>query len=291
MPEGPECHRSADFLHKLLVGRCLDSIDVVGGRYKDNPPEGLRDLVSAKHRLRELFGADGGMIIEGVGCKGKFQHWCFRPGWTMWCTYGMSGQWSTKRDVKHCAIELCHRANRVGILGGEGYVYFNDPRRFGTLKFIYDPDGTKMRAKLDSLGPDMLSDPPVTPEQFTRRLNLKPNRTLAEALMDQRVVSGIGNYVKAESLYLSELSPHRAISSLSSQETERLCQQVTNVMRASYNTGGATISTYRNVDGTKGVAQRRFVVYGNRVDPMGNTVVNEETRDGRTTWWVPTVQR
>jgi DNA-formamidopyrimidine glycosylase len=287
-PEGPEVKRSADFLNKLLVGRCVTDVRVMGGRYKEKAPSGLAEFLGALAWSMYLDLTSYGRIEE-VSCKGKFQYWNLRPGWSMWCTYGMSGQWSTRRDDKHCAVWLSWRGKHDG--SDSGTVYFNDPRRFGTLKFVYDPDGAKTQKKLDSLGPDMLSDPPVTPELFGQRLNLKPRRTLAEALMDQRVVSGVGNYVKAESLYLSELSPHRTVASLSSQETERLCQQVTNVMQASYNTGGATISTYRNVDGTKGRAQARFAVYGNKVDPMGNPVTKEETRDGRTTWWVPAVQR
>jgi formamidopyrimidine-DNA glycosylase len=74
-------------------------------------------------------------------------------------------------------------------------------------------------------------------------------------------------------------------------EIERLRTQIINVMKASYNNSGATFRTYRNPDGTEGGMQRRFVVYGNQTDPLGNPVVKEETKDGRTTHWVPTVQR
>jgi formamidopyrimidine-DNA glycosylase len=288
MPEGPEVKRSADFLSKLLVGKRLGSIHAIGGRYKSNPPEGMYKFLDFMQERRSI--RDGHLLIEEVSCKGKFMYWSFRPGWTMWCTYGMSGQWSTKRDEKHCSIELEHRVNQSGILGGEGFVYFNDPRHFGTIKFLHDPDGIKTQKKLDSLGPDMLSDPP-SPEQFAKCLGKKPKRTLAETLMDQSCVAGVGNYIKAESLYLSELSPHRRVSSLSGIEVERLRQQIINVMKASYNTGGATISTYRNVDGAEGKAQNRFVVYGNKTDPMGNPVIKEETKDGRTTHWCPSIQK
>lgn len=109
--------------------------------------------------------------------------------------------------------------------------------------------------------------------------------------MDQSVISGVGNYVKAEALYLAELSPHRTVGSLTLAETDVLHQQIINVMKAAYNTGGATFSTYRNPDGSRGNAQQRFVVYGNKVDPLGNPVIKEETRDGRTTHWCPTIQK
>jgi DNA-formamidopyrimidine glycosylase len=246
-------------------------VTVHGGRYKASVLPGLSVFTAALGR--------GPFTVGEVNCKGKFMWWCLTPCWTLWCTYGMSGQWSTQQD-KHCAVS-------VGYV--DGAVYFNDPRHFGTLRFVCDPDGERTQAKLDSLGPDMLSDPPDD-DLFLKRIWGKPDRTIAEALMDQSCVSGVGNYIKAESLYLAELSPHRRCGDLKPSELTRLRQQITNVMKASYNTGGATISTYRNPDGSKGQAQRRFVVYGNSHDPMGNPVVKEATKDGRTTHWCPTVQ-
>ena len=284
VPEGPELRRSTDWLGKLLVGKHLRSVGVHlhdggGGRYANEPPIGM-------HELNEALKTRS-MRIEEVNCKGKFMWWCFRPGWTMWCTYGMSGQWTTQRPDKHCALTAwIDDGNGSGLLA----LNFRDPRHFGTLKFIHEPGGEQTQKKLDGLGPDMLNDPPDV-EQFKKRLARRAKKTLAEALMDQSVVSGVGNYIKAEALYLAELSPHRIVNETSDAELERLRQQITNVMRASYNTGGATFSTYRNPDGSRGSAQRRFVVYGNRTDPMGNPVVKEATLDGRTTHWVPAVQR
>jgi len=289
MPEGPEVRRSADVLNQILAGRRLSSLYAVGGRYKDNPPEGMVELLTFMQDRLTRLGADGHVLIKSVSCKGKFMYWTLRPDWTVWCTYGMSGQWSTQRDDKHCSIELCHRPDRTGILGGEGYLFFNDHRHFGTMKFVNDPDGSKTQKKLDSLGPDMLSDPPDD-TTFRDCLLKHKDQTLAEVLMNQGVISGVGNYIKAEALYLSELSPHRTVTSLTIGECNRLRQQITNVMKASYNNSGATFRTYRNPDGAEGGMQRRFVVYGNQTDPLGNPVVKEETKDGRTTHWVPAIQ-
>lgn len=284
MPEGPEVKRSADYLSKLLVGQRLRSVGVHthgggGGRYAKAPPEGMAELLAVLK--------DTSLPIEEVSCKGKFMYWTFRPGWTMWCTYGMSGQWTTQKPDKHTALTMwTDRSDGTGLLA----INFRDPRHFGTVKFLHEPGGELTQAKLDSLGPDMLGDPPDE-RQFRVALNRRNQKTLAEVMMDQGVISGVGNYIKAEALYLAELSPHRVVCDLSSIEIERLRTQIINVMKASYNTGGATISTYRNVDGTKGGAQRRFAVYGNQTDPIGNSVVKEETKDGRTTHWVPAIQK
>lgn len=285
MPEGPELSRSRDHLRPFLVGRAIvNAFPGKKGRYALESPEGFNEFV-------EDISKKGAPRIKEVNVKGKFMWWrmnfpCEHENWHLWTTYGMSGQWLTQ-EGKHTSFGIYCNESGVAVLPYDT-LYFNDSRHFGTLKFVKG-DGALFK-KLASLGPDMLNDPPTT-QEFVDRLLKKPNKTLAEVLMDQSVISGVGNYVKAEALYLAELSPHRLVDSLLVAEMARLRQQIINVMKASYNTGGATLSTYRQVDGKKGAAQSRFVVYGNKTDPMGNPVIKEETLDGRTTHWVPAVQR
>lgn len=281
-PEGPEVRRSADYLNRLLSQRRIVEVSVRGGRYASSPPQGFDEF------QKELLKPQ--LTITGVDCKGKFLYWKVHPDWYVWCTYGMSGQWN-ESPSDHTAIAILHRTTRVGVLEDciPG-IYFNDPRHYGTVKFVKDPGGVKTKKKLDSLGPDMLSDPP-NQETFDLRLMKRAKKTIAEALMDQSVISGVGNYIKAEALYLSEISPHRIVMMLKEGERKQLREQIINVMKASYSTGGATFRTYRNVDGSRGEAARRFVIYNNKTDPMGNPVVKEETKDGRTTHWVPSIQK
>ena len=108
--------------------------------------------------------------------------------------------------------------------------------------------------------------------------------------MDQSVVSGVGNYVKAEALWRARISPHRAVSDiedLSLAIIKKCCQEV---LVSSYSHGGASIKNYRRPDGSLGEYASRFAVYNQKEDPDGNLVVKEATTDGRTTHWVPTVQ-
>ena len=108
--------------------------------------------------------------------------------------------------------------------------------------------------------------------------------------MDQSVIAGVGNYVKAEALWLARLSPHRAVSSLSDHDKKVLNHSIQTVLRESFQNGGATLRTYKNFDGSEGQYSSRFAVYNQSTDPDGNEVVKEKTDDGRTTHWVPNVQ-
>jgi formamidopyrimidine-DNA glycosylase len=108
--------------------------------------------------------------------------------------------------------------------------------------------------------------------------------------MDQKIICGVGNYLKAECLYFSKLSPHRLTSSLTDEDLKNLNSVIKKVIKTSYETGGATIYTFSNYDGEKGDYTKRFAVYNQAQDPLGHEVKRETTRDGRTTFWVPTIQ-
>ena len=108
--------------------------------------------------------------------------------------------------------------------------------------------------------------------------------------MDQSVVCGVGNYVKADSLWLAKINPHSKISELSDKNLIVLNESIQKVLRESYNTGGATIRTYQNVNGEIGQYSSRFLVYNRKIDSEGNEVIKEKTPDGRTTHWSPTYQ-
>jgi formamidopyrimidine-DNA glycosylase len=164
---------------------------------------------------------------------------------------------------------------------------FNDPRHFGTLKFVR---GRKaLEKKLSTIGPDMLSDPP-TAEEFSTLILKKSSRTICEALLDQSTISGVGNYIKSEALYRAKILPTRPVTDISPYEYVMLHKAVIDVCKEAYEARGSTISTYRNVDDTPGDGQFSFRVYGRDLDPLGNVVFHATTPDGRTSWWVPTVQ-
>jgi len=178
--------------------------------------------------------------------------------------------------------------SRVGVvLSDKSLVYFTDIRNFGTLNFSFSKE--ELNKKLKSLGPDMLSAPPSR-EEFFKIVKRQKNKTLPEFLMNQKMISGVGNYVKAEALYLARISPLRTCSSLSEKEIIDLQDSIDKVLSTSYNSGGSTIKTYRDVYGNVGTFTSRFLVYGNSVDPQGNKVQKLETKDGRTTFWVPAIQ-
>jgi DNA-formamidopyrimidine glycosylase len=213
--------------------------------------------------------------VISVDTKGKFMWWTFKSGedtWRMWCTYGMSAQWS-RTPTKHTAATISFEGSSI---------HFNDPRHFGTLKFVYDDEEHKK--KLATLGPDVL-EPGLSADLFAQKVLNKPARTIAEALMDQKTISGCGNYMKSECLFRGGISPWRPVTDISSEEYVKLHRHVCDVAAESYSSQGASIKTYRTVDNEKGTTQFNFQIYSRKTCTVGHSVLREETPDGRTSWW------
>ncbi len=108
--------------------------------------------------------------------------------------------------------------------------------------------------------------------------------------MDQKIISGVGNYIKSEALYRAGISPHHAVSEISQQKLEDLCVWIKAICKRSYEQGGATLSTYTDMDNNPGNFVFSFFVYRKETDPLGNAVIHEVTPDGRMTHWVPEIQ-
>ena len=275
MPEGPEVRVTTDSLRKRMVDRLLCGATAASGRYVTHgPPKGWDVL----HKRLP-------MSITQVGCKGKFIYILLEDGSSVWNTLGMTGRWALRRS-EHTRVTFILRDDEDDENGT--LLHFEDARNFGTLRFVTTHD--RLDKRLALLGPDPLEEN-VNKYVFKKLLKETRNvkRTLAEVLMDQRVLSGVGNYIKSESLYQALLSPFRTCGSLDDDDAYRLHKAVMDVMQTSYKAQGMTFKDFRNVDGEKGMF--RCVVYGRKHDIMKNEVVSVETPDGRTTWWVPSVQK
>lgn len=207
--------------------------------------------------------------------------------WYLHCTYGMSGGWYTYAN-KHTAFSIRYNASGTPITRDTMSLFFNDPRHFGTLRFVRGKDPHDK--KLGSLGPCILG-PRIDPVLFAEKVIGKRSRTIAEALMDQSVVSGCGNYLKAEVLYRSGVSPWRLVEDITPEEYVGLCRDLWDAAAESYRSQGATISTYRTPDGHEGTTQFNFRVYSRKSCPSGHEVAREETPEGRTSHWCRTCQK
>jgi formamidopyrimidine-DNA glycosylase len=269
MPEGPEVKNMVLHLNKFLSGKTLHQIVIHSGRYSKKNPDNFSKFIE-KLPLK---------IIE-VRNKGKFIWFQFEGGWTMWNTLGMTGGWKLEKD-KHSHCEF--------ILDNDKSLWFNDIRNFGTIKFCNNVED--FEKKIKSLGPDILEDE-FTLEIFESLLkqNKLKEKTLPEIFMNQKYLSGLGNYLKSEILYESKISPFRKLGDITDSDIQILYKNIKKISLASLKAGGATIRNYSNINNEKGKYVFEFKVYQQKKDPLGNIVKKIDTKDKRTTHWVPEVQ-
>lgn len=266
MPESAEVRLTTEFLDSVLRSKIISEWNFVGGKYTDNPPEGYSQFDNALP-----------LVVQSVQCKGKFIYF------TLQCSDGkhyyilhslmMTGRWQREYDHDYSKWY-------VELEDGET-LWFRNPRSLATL--VFTDDVTVLNEKLESLGPDILREEFTLPV-FKELAKKYSKRNITSFLMDQSVISGCGNYIKAEALYYAQVSPLRKISDLSEREIEKLYQGLRIIPIVSYNHGGVSMRDYADQDGKKGSYGSQLKVYGNR--DMKIT----KTPDGRTTYWDPSVQ-
>jgi DNA-formamidopyrimidine glycosylase len=280
MPEGVEVKLTSEEVNGYIGGYTLLSMIIVGGRYKRHgPPKNWEDF---KSQLP--------VKLNKVSSKGKGIFFEFDNDWTMYNTLGMSGQWSNTQD-KYSVIKFIYSKKYENQEGKKSTnlktIYFRDIRNFGTIKFVYGKE--ESRKLYDRLGPDMM-DESTTLELFRGRLAKYKHKNIVWILMSQHIISGIGNYIKAEVLYRAKISPHRNLEEISDEKITALYYAIKEVMKKSYELQGNSFHTYRNFQSGGGKFYSLLRVYRQEKDPDGRIVIREKTLDGRTTHWVKEIQ-
>lgn len=266
MPELPEVETVRRGLEPRLVDRAIASVAInrPGLRYPF-PPD-LQTIV--------------GRTIRSVDRRSKYLLIALDDGRRLLCHLGMTGRFrfADAADEKHDHLA-------IGLSDGNRLVY-NDARRFGFVQLLAAGEDGRF---LDGLGPEPLA-PDFDGKMLVARLEGRKG-PLKTALMDQRVVAGIGNIYACEVLFRTKLSPNRPASHLSSQEADAVVAQTKRILEEAIDAGGSTLKDYRKADGSKGSFQDRFDVYGKegRHCPSGHPV-ERIVQAGRSTFHCPVCQ-
>ena len=153
-------------------------------------------------------------------------------------------------------------------LSNKSKLFYNDVRRFGFIK-VYKKNDLKKSSHLKYLGPEPLSSNfnfRYLSEQLKKR-SLK----IKDFLMNQRVVSGLGNIYVNEILFSSKILPKRKSSSLKSFEISKIISNTKKILKKSIRFGGSSIRDFKNMQGRSGKFQQEFEIYGKSDQNCSNT--------------------
>jgi formamidopyrimidine-DNA glycosylase len=194
------------------------------------------------------------------------------------------------KDAKHDHLVFTMSSGAV--------VTYNDARRFGYMTLI--PEGKLANdAFFAGLGVEPLGNglngPYLAERAFGKKVDLKA------FLMDQRIVAGLGNIYVCEALFRAGLDPWKPASRLATRTgkptpaAERLASEIKAVLRDAIRAGGSTLRDYKRADGTSGLFQNEFGVYGREGEPCARPgcrgTVRRKVQGGRSTFYCPACQR
>jgi len=281
MPELPEVETVMRGLASVLEGRVIRAAGV-------SRPD-LRWPFPA--RLAERL---AGARVEGFRRRGKYMLMRLSGGDSALVHLGMSGRMVARRADAPADGPVLHEHFVLETTDGVR-VGFVDPRRFGCVDLLPTEKEDEHRL-LAGLGPEPL-EPGFTPAVLAAAL--RGRRTpLKAALLDQKVVAGLGNIYVSEALFRGRLSPLRLASSVTDAEAERLVPAIRDVLNESIEAGGSSLRDYVRADGGIGFFQERFKVYGRAGLPCegcpgqpGCPGIQRAVQAGRATFHCPRLQQ
>jgi len=164
----------------------------------------------------------------------------------------------------------------------------NDPRKFGFID-IAVTSKLKQKKYISSLGLDALS----------RRLNAnymytkikKSEVSIKQILLNQYIVSGIGNIYACEILYDAKISPLTTGKNLNIDQIRLIVKSIKKILKKAISYGGSSIKDYRSTDGTLGNFQSNFKVYGKEGKKVLNLEIIKIVQHGRATYYCPGLQK
>ena len=290
MPELPEVETVRRGLGPVLVGNAFARVEQRRADLRFPLPENFgmrlsgRTVEALDRRAKYLLARldDGEVLVMHLGMTGRFRidH-----------ANGASAAAQAQRKVpKHEHI--------VFHLGDGTAVRYSDTRRFGLMDLIR-AERLDTHALFKSLGIEPLS-PAFTPEWLAGRLKGKAT-SIKAALLDQKLIAGLGNIYVCEALHRAGISPIKLAGTLATKsgkpikKTEALVDAIEAVLADAIKAGGSSLRDYRHTDGRLGRFQHRFKTYNRAGKPCprkgcGGTV-RRIVQGGRSTFYCPTCQR
>jgi formamidopyrimidine-DNA glycosylase len=293
MPELPEVETVRRGLAPILVGNEFARVEQ---RRKD-----LR-FPLPRHFSERLEGRK----VEALDRRAKYLLARLDDGEVLIMHLGMTGRFSIERAngaaetpgrFAHNPPDAPKHEHIVFHLGDGATIRYSDARRFGLMDLVRG-DKLASHALFKGLGVEPLSRS-FTPAWLAAKLRGKKT-SIKVALVDQRLIAGLGNIYACEALFEARVSPKRLAGTLATKSgkptprTKALVDSVKAVLESAIKAGGSSLRDYKRADGSLGEFQHRFKVYGREGKPCARKgcggTVRRIVQGGRSTFYCPTCQ-
>ena len=269
MPELPEVETTVAGLRSVLDGAVLARVDPRRADLRFPIPVDLRQRMT-------------GATVTGLTRRAKYGLIGTDRGDTLIFHLGMSGRWRVDPS------EIGTHDHLILETGAGRLLALNDPRRFGFVDLVRS-DAWEAYAPFTRMGPEPLG--PDFDAAMLARVLAGKGTSIKAALLDQRIVAGLGNIYVCEALNMAGIAPTRAAGRISARRLALLVDAIRAVLAAAIVAGGSTLRDYARPDGELGYFSKQWRVYGREglPCPCGSTV-KRRVDGGRSTFFCPTCQ-
>lgn len=276
MPELPEVETVRRGLEHLITG------------YRITEVQNLHPRVLKAESIAPLSELNGAKIT-GTNRRGKFMWLTLDRPYVLVAHLGMSGQFlihqKDRPRAKHVRAQFQLKKPLRNL-----ELIFNDQRTFGWLSVEELTNGIPTSAQ--HIAPDPFD--PLFDKESAITNYLKRNIKIKTALLNQEIISGIGNIYADETLWRAKIHPETLTSELSSKKIASIIESATEVMREAINQGGTSFDDlYINVNGESGFFEQSLAAYGQEDEPCPRcgTPIKRITFGARSSHFCPRCQR
>ena len=271
MPELPEVETVTRALSKIVNRSKIKSVEIYRTDLRWEVPDDLKEILEND-------------IFQKPFRRGKYILIPTTKGNILLIHLGMSGQIKIKEStptlLKHDHVRILIENKNNNIFS----ITYNDPRRFGYIDYLNKLD-LKKHFLLKNLGVEPLSEDLT--KNYLYKIFKKKTTNIKNALLDQKVIAGIGNIYASEILFRAKIRPHRNVNSLKPKDLELIINSTKEILKKSIKKGGTTIKNHKQPDGKLGYFKQDLAVYGkqNKKCKDCNNVIEVSMISNRSTFF------
>ncbi len=260
LPELPEVETVSKGLKLKIVGKKISKYQQFRKNLRWPIPTYIKEIIE-------------GTVVKSIGRRGKFLLINLDVDYTIIIHLGMSGRLliynSFDKDRKpsienemgifiHTIVKLGKHDHIKFDFDDGSQMVFNDVRRFGAIDLIRS-EKLVFHKWLSKLGPEPLSNN-FSPQVLQKKIENK-KCSIKVAILDQGIVSGVGNIYACEALWEAKISPFKICSKLTDRDCYSLVRELRNVLKKAIDSGGSSLKDFKATGGELGYFQNLFSVY------------------------------
>jgi formamidopyrimidine-DNA glycosylase len=276
MPELPEVETVRTAINETVSGDRINTVNISNKKMRWPIPTTIHERVA-------------GAMLKAARRRGKYiliDITTQQSDIVMLIHLGMSGSIRIYDRVQDAGAKGQHDHMLVDFTSGKRLV-LTDPRRFGGVD-LTTPEQEAAHPLLKNMGIEPLGN--RLDGDFLRQALKGKKTSIKNALLDQRILAGIGNIYATEALFLASIHPARKAGQISTERYHDLAQSIRQVLETAIRAGGTSLRDHVQPGGEIGYFTQELSVYGREACPHCATLVRRIRQSGRASYYCPQCQ-